>query len=283
MQVPAVAFPYIGSMKSLMNGIYWVYTGWVAIVFVSLMLLTLPFFMLSAALLSKRANLWVATTLMLFWFRLFMLLVFIRHRVRNAELIQGVKPCVYVGNHSSFLDVPTVKSALGYGFLPLGKKEQTKLPILGWIYAFNVILIDRSSETSRKASMEAMRQLMRDKYSILIFPEGTMNRTPYLIKSFYDGAFRLAIELQVPIIPFANTGVRNLMTRGSLRLRPGACETVFGPPISTTGLTEADVPTLKRQVFDAMWALLSAHATPDTIGLGGPKPNIDPEKKRPDA
>jgi 1-acyl-sn-glycerol-3-phosphate acyltransferase len=269
-------------MQAVKNFLLWLYTAYVAVIFVGLMLIHLPFFLLSALLLGTRANLWVSTTLMLSWFGLFHLLVFIPYRVRNKQLVAGARPCVFVGNHTSFLDVTTVKQALGYGFLPLGKAEQARMPFIGWIYKPNVILIDRSSEASRKASMERMRAFLASGYSILIFPEGTMNRTPYLLKSFYDGAFRLAIDAQVPIVPFVTTNVRKLMVRGSLRMRPGRCETIFAAPIPTTGLTEADVPALKRKTFDVMWALMEQHAPADTIGLHGPKPEIDPAKKTSD-
>lgn len=269
-------------MNSIRNVLLWIYTGYVAIIFVSLMLIHLPLFLLSAVLLSTRANSKVSTVLMYSWFGSFLFLVFIRFSVRNRHLIKNAKPCVYVGNHTSFLDVPTVKQALGFDFLPLGKAEQAKMPFIGWIYKPNVILIDRSSDASRSASMKRMRDFISMKYSILIFPEGTMNRTPYLLKSFYDGAFRLAIDAQVPIVPFVTTNVRKLMMRGSLKMHPGKCETIFGEPISTKGLTMADVPALKRKTFDIMWDLLEANADSDTIGLHGPKPEIEPAKKTSD-
>lgn len=269
-------------MQAVQNVLLWIYTGYVAVVFVGLMFLHLPFFLLSALVLNTRANLWVSTTLMLSWFGLFHLLVFIPYSVRNRQRVAGARPCVFVGNHTSFLDVTTVKQALGYGFLPLGKAEQARMPFIGWIYKPNVILIDRSSEASRKASMDRMRDFLTKGFSILIFPEGTMNRTPYLLKSFYDGAFRLAIEAQVPIVPFVTTNVRKLMVRGSLRMRPGSCQTIFADPIPTNGLSLADVATLKRKTFDVMWALLEQHAPADTIGLHGPKPDIDPNRKTAD-
>lgn len=257
-------------MKALRRLFGTLYTVWVGISFIVPMLLFFPLFMLYP-LFGPRANLWLASASMIAWFRLFGWLTFIRFTVHDRHVARSVNgrpawPCVYVGNHSSFLDIPAVKPALGFGFLPLGKREQVKTPVLGWIYRHNVILIDRADAGSRSASMLAMRSYLERGISVLVFAEGTMNRTDHLLKPFFDGAFRLAIEAQVPIVPFATIGARELMPRGTLQVLPGHVQNWFAAPVDTLGMTEADIPALRRQVFERIWNLMLEHGNDKLIG-----------------
>lgn len=266
----------------MLHFLRWVYTVWVGIVFIGLMLICLPFFMLYP-LFGYTINLWLASLTMIFWFRAFLLLVGMPLWIHGRFKTRYARPCVFISNHASFLDTPAVKSTLGFGFQPLGKKEQTKQPVLGWIYRHNVILVDRSNPESRAISMANMGKLIRRKVSVFVFPEGTMNRSPYLLNSFYDGAFRLAIENQVPICPFISTNTRNLMPRGVFpMLGPGAIHMYFGEPIPTLGLTMENLPSLKQQSYDAMYDLLKQHAPKRTAGYDNPeKAPLNPTRAKP--
>lgn len=261
----------------------WVYTVWVGICFIVPMVAFLPLFLIYPVF-GFRANLWLASVTMLVWFRLFLVLVGIRLRIVDPHGYRRLRPAVLITNHTSFLDTPVVKTALGFNFLPLGKKEQSRTPVLGWIYRHNVVLVDRSSAESRARSFQFMDGLLKRAIGVFVFPEGTMNRGPLLLKSFYDGAFRLSVENQVPVVPFAVTATRLIMPRGVFPLQlPRAVTVVFGPPILPNGATEADLPRLKQAGYDAVFDLLSAHAPAGTPGLGGAKAPLEPARARPDA
>lgn len=257
----------------------WLYTVWVGICFIVPMLLLLPFFLLYT-LFGFRINLWLASVTMIAWFRLFLFLVGIRLKIVDPQGYRHRRPAVLISNHQSFLDTPIVKTALGFGFLPLGKIEQTRTPVLGWIYRFNVVLVDRSNPESRARSMQFMDSLLKRRIGVFVFPEGSMNRSEYLLKSFYDGAFRLAIENQVPIIPFVFTNTRHIMPRGVFPLHlPRRVTLAFGAPIPAEGLAETDLPAFKQQAYDTMHGLLRTYAPADTPGYNsGPAP-LDPPKR----
>lgn len=257
----------------------WAYTVWVGVVFISLMVALLPLFMIYP-LFGFRVNLWLATVTMLFWFRVFLALVFIPVRVVNRRQAQQARPCVFVANHNSFLDTPIVKSVLGFRFLPLGKREQTRTPILGWIYRFNVVLVDRGDAQSRAQSMARMLQLLRKNISVFVFPEGRMNRTPHLLASFYDGAFRLALENQVPVCPFVVTNTRIIMPRGLWPIRlPRPVTAAFGTPIPTVGMTLEQLPDLKAQAYAAMHQLMRQHAPATTPGYDAEPAPAEPPRR----
>lgn len=279
-------------MKLILLGLRGAYTAVWALLWVGTMVLVTPLFVLFAgigalaeAIAGQRAgrltNIWLSYTLMDLWFVPHLWLTGMPTFVHGLAEAKKHRPAVFVANHQSFLDALVIKVATPTPFMPLGKIEQAKTPILGLIYRYNVIMVDRSSEASRKASTERLRALLRQGISLLIFPEGTMNRTEYLIKPMYDGAFRLAIEAQVPIIPMVATNNRNLWPRGQWLLRPGRCDVHYAPAIDTTGMTLDDTPTLRERTYHAMVELLRRTAPVGTVGLtAGLPPELSAAKAK---
>ena len=106
-------------------------------------------------------------------------------------------------------------------FRPLAKKELLKIPVFGWIAKAATIIVDRSSPESRKKSIDRLKQFLRQGISILIFAEGTQNRSKEVLQPFHDGAFRIAIDTQQPILPMVVIGAGRLMPPSTINLRPG--------------------------------------------------------------
>lgn len=217
------------------------------------MFIALPFVLLASAILSKRTGKRVILFLLRCWAWGFSAASFFWIKTKNAHLINGDIPHIYVGNHGSYLDAIAVCIGIPQYFSPLGKVEMTKIPIFGLIYKRIVVLIDRSSKESREESVNALKTDISNGQSILIFPEGTMNKTDKPLSEFYDGAFRIAIETQTPLMPFIMINNRELLPRvNPLKARPGLLTTVFITPVDVKGLTQNDLPMLKQKVYDLM-------------------------------
>lgn len=141
-------------------------------------------------------------------------------------------------------------------FRPLAKKELLKIPVFGWIAKAATIIVDRSSPESRKKSIDRLKQFLKQGISILIFAEGTQNRSKELLQPFHDGAFRIAIDTQRPILPLVVIGAGKLMPPSTINLRPGKIRIYVGDEISTEGLTGTEVQALKEKTFKAMEDLI---------------------------
>lgn len=139
-------------------------------------------------------------------------------------------------------------------FRPLAKKELKKIPVFGWIASAATIIVDRSSHESRKKSMDRLKTMLRQGISILIFAEGTQNRTKEILQPFHDGAFRIAIDTQQPILPMVVIGAGPLMPPSTLDLSPGLIRIYVGEAIDTTQYP--DVAQLKQKTFDQMKELI---------------------------
>jgi 1-acyl-sn-glycerol-3-phosphate acyltransferase len=245
-------------MRKVLASVYLLYS---ALIFISLMFLVLPFVLLASAILPIAEGKRVILNLLRFWAWCFSLTSFFWPRTINKQLVNREVPHIYVGNHGSYLDAVMVCIAVPQHFSPLGKVEMTEIPIFGAIYKRIVVLIDRSDRESREKSVATLKQEITNGSSILLFPEGTMNKSAENLKEFYDGAFRIAIETQTPLMPFVMINNRKLLPRvNPLMGHPGIITTVFITPVAVQNLTIADVPMLKQKVFDLMNEAIERHS-----------------------
>ena len=190
------------------------------------------------------------------WSWVFSKLNFIPYEIKGRENIDRKKSYIYVSNHTSFLDLPGLVLALPGQFRPLAKKELLKLPIFGWIANSAAVIVDRSSHDSRVKSLERLTNVLSKGISILIFPEGTQNRSQNLLQPFKDGAFRIALETRQPILPIMIEGAGKLMPPGKFQVFPGKIKITIGEEISTDSYTAKDIAQLKNDVYSKMLELV---------------------------
>ncbi len=209
--------------------------------------LTLPF------LFGKRFS-WVGYSFLWIWSWIFSRLTFIRYQFHGRENFRKGQSYIFVSNHTSFLDLPGLRLLIPGEFRPLAKKELLKIPVFGLIARGATVIVDRSSGESRKKSLEKLKEILAEGISILLFAEGTQNRSKEILQPFKDGAFRLAIDTQKPLLPMVVIGAGRLMPPGTIHLKPGLIKIVVGLEISTLGMT--DIVDLKNHTFDVMKTLI---------------------------
>lgn len=160
-------------------------------------------------------------------------------------------PYVVVANHESFADILLI-SHLPFEMKWLSKRANFKIPIAGWLMRVaGDVPLDRGDKASAKRAMDRCAWYLRHHVSVMIFPEGTRAVDGELGK-FKDGAFRLAIETQVPILPLAVHGAYSALVKGDWRFGVTDAEVRVLEPIPTDGLTLDDLPVLKQRAHDAI-------------------------------
>jgi 1-acyl-sn-glycerol-3-phosphate acyltransferase len=164
------------------------------------------------------------------------------------------KQYVFVFNHISYIDIPMLMCALSrQHFRVLGKAEMAKIPIFGFLYSRTVVMVERDNPAKRARSVQQLKSVIKKGVSVVIAPEGTFNMTPAPLKSFYDGAFRVAIETQTPIKPIVFLDAYDRMSyRRLLSLTPGRSRAVFLAEIPVAGLGIEDTAALKEKTYQVM-------------------------------
>jgi 1-acyl-sn-glycerol-3-phosphate acyltransferase len=157
------------------------------------------------------------------------------------------RPFVVVSNHESFADILLI-SHLPWEMKWLSKAELFRIPIMGWMmWLVGDIPVWRGFGPSAVEAINRCREVLRKRVSVMIFPEGTRSKTAELLP-FKDGAFRLAVEAGVPILPLALSGTRTALPKHDWRFGRSVAEVRVLEPVETAGLTPADVPALKALV-----------------------------------
>ncbi|MCA0267876.1 MAG: 1-acyl-sn-glycerol-3-phosphate acyltransferase [Bacteroidetes bacterium] len=179
-------------------------------------------------------------------------------RIEGTYPADPRNPYVVVSNHQSNADIPLV-SRLPWEMKWVGKAELFRLPLVGWFMRVSDdIPVDRDSQRSRATVLIRAMEVLRQHCSVMFFPEGTRSRDGLLLP-FNDGAFRLAVKAQVPILPLALDGTTDALPKGGWRFGPPSdIRLAVLEPIPTEGLTVADVPALRDRVVALIAEQLAA-------------------------
>ncbi len=231
-----------------------IYTAYVVTSFLVSIVLAFPFFFVSG-LVNNSASGKFIYSLVHYWAIGWLWLIGMP--LKKQGTFSKEKKYVIVANHISYLDTLNIYALLPEYFRTLARKEMVTIPVFGMIYKQLTILVDRSSHESRTKSMRMMHRLLKDESHIAIFPEGSFNETGETLKEFFDGAFRLAVNTQTPILPviFPDTEKRWHYSAW-WKLWPGRNRAIYLEPIDVEGL---DIKTVKDITFERMKGTLKRY------------------------
>jgi 1-acyl-sn-glycerol-3-phosphate acyltransferase len=185
------------------------------------------------------------------WARVILIGMGFRYSIKGTENFEEGKSYMLVANHTSMTDIMLMLLAVkNHPFVFVGKKELVNIPIFGFIYKRVCILVDRENSKSRFAVFERAQNRIQQGLSICIFPEGGVPDESILLDEFKDGAFRIAIEHQLTIIPLTFYDNKKRFSYTFFSGSPGKMRAKIHPPIETIGKTMDDKLHLKQQVRD---------------------------------
>jgi lysophosphatidate acyltransferase len=182
----------------------------------------------------------------------------IKLEVQGREFLTHSQPCIFIGNHQSALDVAIYGEICPLDTVAIGKKEIAWIPLFGWLFKFSGgILIDRKNKRKAISQIdEAVQAIKEKKVSVGILPEGTRNRSGKGMLPFKKGAFHLAVESQVPLVPIIIAEFGELVNFNNKRINRGVIQVKVLPPIPTVGLTTKDITELSLKVHSMMLKVL---------------------------
>ena len=174
-------------------------------------------------------------------------------RTEGVVIDDPRRPYVAVANHESSADI-FLLSHLPWEMKWLSKEAIFRIPVMGWMMRMaGDIPVRRKDRRSRSTAVEEIRDRLAKNVSVIILPEGTRSPDGRLLP-FRNGAFRMAIERGLPVLPIAVAGTRYAMAKHSLRFRPARAIARVLEPVETAGLSMEDVPELRDRVRDRIAA-----------------------------
>ena len=185
------------------------------------------------------------------WARIFFFLLFLnRTKIRYEEKLDRKQRYVFCANHMSYLDIPTM-GLINHNFKFIGKSSLKTVPVWGYMYSRLHVLVDRDNFRSRHDSWIEAKEAVDRGFSMTFFPEGGIyTKTPPKMVRFKEGAFRVAVDKQIPIVPVTLPTNWKILPDGMpLVQHPGVVEIFVHKPILPQGSDDAAVKQLMEKVY----------------------------------
>lgn len=168
------------------------------------------------------------------------------------------QPFIYVANHRSYIDILLMLASMDRPYRPLGKEEMSRIPLFGYFYRRIIIMVERNRAMSRSKSYMGLKRVLEKNISVFIFPEGTFNEFESPLKSFYNGAFQLAIKKRINIKPIVFVdSIHRMHYDNVFTMRPGICRVLFLEEIDINNYMPGKHVELKNDVYERMYSVLT--------------------------
>ena len=231
--------------------LFWVvWRVWFYILMAIPILIMLPFLLASIVTESgypyffKMARLWAKFILFGMGFN---------YKVHQEPVLEPRASYMIVANHTSMADIMLMLAVVKNPFVFVGKKELSRIPLFGFFYKRTCILVDRNSAKSKRDVFEAAQKRLNRGLSICIFPEGGVpDDESILLDNFKDGAFRLAIDYQIPILPITFLDNKKRFSYTFLSGSPGLMRVHIHDFVPTKGLP----PDARKEIKEKVYAIM---------------------------
>jgi len=180
------------------------------------------------------------------------------YKVETEQVLESNKSYMFIANHTSMTDIMLMLAVVDKPFVFVGKVELSRFPVFGFFYKRSCILVDRSDSKSRLAVFNLAQNKINQGLSICIFPEGGVPHDESIVlDDFKDGAFRLAVEHQIPIVPITFADNKKRFSYTFFSGSPGMMRVKIHAPIKTVGKLLGDRRHLKVEARNIILNQLS--------------------------
>jgi len=236
-------------MSLIKNILGRIFAFWAALIFVSTMLIVfIPIWVIGLWKEPKRS--YIMHTIYRNWMSCFFLFTGLRLCVKGKENFSPGQNYIVVYNHNSLIDVPVSVPFMPGANKTIAKVELARIPVFGLLYKRGSVLVDRKNEESRKMSYIKMKEVLDMGLHMCIYPEGTRNKTDQPLQRFHDGAFRLSLDSQKPILPAIIFNSKKVLPQKSFFFWPSKIQLHYLKPVSQKDFSSAE--QLKEAVFNMM-------------------------------
>lgn len=201
---------------------------------------------------------WIARNV---WANIILYGMFFRPQLKRAEFLEKGKSYMLIANHTSMMDIMMMLRVSKNPFVFVGKQELAKIPLFGFFYKRVCILVDRTSSKSRTLVYKRAQRRLNQGLSICIFPEGGVPDDPTVVlDAFKDGAFRLAIAHQIPVVPIGFLDNKKRFSYEFFSGSPGIMRAEVLPFIQTRAMEIKDTEALKDNARAQILSVLQRRA-----------------------
>jgi len=245
-------------MTFIKNILARIFATWAAVLFIATMLIVfIP--MQLAGLWPEPKRTRIFHRLSQVWMAVFLTLTGVWIKRKGKEHFRKGERYIVISNHNTLMDVPVTTPWIPGANKSIAKIEMSRIPLFGIIYKRGAVLVNRKSEESRKESYNEMKEVLRMGLHMCVYPEGTRNKTKEPLQPFHSGAFRLAVDSGLAIIPAVLFNTNKVLPNDKIFYYwPGKIEMHFLEPVPVESMTSDQ---LKEKLFLLMKEYYVQHST----------------------
>tara|TARA_B100001758_G_scaffold105218_1_gene90135 strand:- start:54812 stop:55570 length:759 start_codon:yes stop_codon:yes gene_type:complete len=229
---------------------------WFLIVFILVFIAFMPLLFFFTAIIQNHI---IVAHLTRYWSKATLILSFLFPRVEWEEKIDKNKNYIFCPNHVSTLDIPLILAILPVPLQYIGKAEIAKLPLFGYFYKNNSVIVNRENKRDSYSAYVKAGERLNKGLSMCIFPEGGIPKSNVLLKKFKNGPFRLAIEQNITIIPITLSNNKKLFPQEYFKGRPGIAKVKVHKAIHLKNLEEKAIENLNKLVYNTIFVELKSY------------------------
>jgi len=196
-----------------------------------------------------------------YWSKLTLFLSFIYPRVEWEEKLDRKGHYIFCPNHISTLDIPFVLAILPVPLQFMGKSEIAKIPLFGYFYKNNVVIVNRKNKRDAYSAFLKAGEKLEEGLSMCFFPEGGIPNANILLKKFKNGPFRLAIEQNIKVIPITMPDNKQMFPQEYFKGRPGIVRVKVHKAIDSNSLAEKSIENLNTSVYNTIFDQLNTYGS----------------------
>jgi len=226
---------------------------WFLIVFMLVFIAFMPLLFFFTAIVKNHI---IVAHLTRYWSKLTVWLSFLFPVVEWEETLDKKGHYIFCPNHVSTLDIPLILAVLPVPLQYIGKGELAKLPLFGYFYKNNSVIVNRENRRDSYAAFLKAGERLKQGLSMCIFPEGGIPKTDIFLKRFKNGPFRLAIEQDITVIPITLGDNKSMFPQEYFKGRPGVVRVKVHKAIAPANLEEKTIESLNTSVYNTIFEQL---------------------------
>ena len=203
----------------------------------------------------------IVANLTRYWSKLTILLSFIIPKVEWEETLDKKEQYIFCPNHVSTLDIPLILAVLPMPLQYMGKAEIAKIPLFGYFYKNNTVVVDRANRRDAYDAFLSAGEQLKKGINMCIFPEGGIPKENVFLKKFKNGSFRLAIEQDIKTVPITMPDNKRMFPQEYFKGRPGIVRIKIHKAIAPNSLAEKSIENLNTSVYNTIFNQLNTYGS----------------------
>lgn len=226
---------------------------WFLLIFILVFILFMPALFFFTALFKNEI---IIAKLCRYWSKLTLYISFIFPKVEWEEKLNKKEQYIFCPNHVSTLDIPFILAVLPVPLQYIGKAEIAKIPLFGYFYKNNSVIVDRANRRNAYSAFLKAGEKLKMGINMCIFPEGGIPNSDIYLKKFKNGPFRLALDKNIKVVPITMPDSKSMFPEQYFKGRPGIVRIKIHKAIAPNSLAEKSIENFNLSVYNTIFEQL---------------------------